>query len=156
VTVPFLTSLYTDQLRALDVPEPWSFGMADKVRFGEIDALGHVNNAVYLRWYETLRVNYLHDYGVYEASIPAPKIVVKTVGLDFKAEVKPGAEYINLARAVEMRNTSFTMHYATLVDGQVTTTGHAVVVLLNDDNSKRKLPDALRATLVARDATVQI
>ena len=38
--------------------------MADRVRFGELDALNHVNNVVYLRWYETLRVLYLEAYGI--------------------------------------------------------------------------------------------
>ncbi|MCK0119807.1 acyl-CoA thioesterase [Loktanella sp. F6476L] len=156
MTAPFLTPLLSDDLRSLGIPEPWSYGMADRVRFGEIDALGHVNNVVYLRWYETLRVNYLKDYGVYDLAGPDPKIVVKTVGLDFKAEVKADDGYINLARTVEMRNTSFTMQYATLVNGQITTTGHAVVVLLNADNTKRALPDALRATFAARDGVLQI
>jgi acyl-CoA thioester hydrolase len=130
--------------------------MADKVRFGEIDALGHVNNAAYMRWYETLRVNYIIDYGLYDTAGTDTKVVVKSVGLDFKAEVKHQSSYINLARTVEMRNTSFTMQYATLVDGQITTTGDAVVVLLNADNSKRPLPDALRATLATRDGAMQI
>jgi acyl-CoA thioester hydrolase len=80
---------------------------------------------------------------------------VKTVGLDYKAEVHRGASYINVARTTQMRNTSFTMQYATFVDGQITTTGDAVIVLLNADNSKRALPDALRQTLITRDGAVQ-
>ncbi|WP_245541033.1 acyl-CoA thioesterase [Octadecabacter antarcticus] len=152
---PFLTPLDADALRSVGVSDPWSYGMADRVRFGEIDALNHVNNVVYLRWYETLRVNYLHDYGIYEDAGPDPKFVVKTVGLDYKAEVHRGANYINVARTTQMRNTSFTMHYATFIDGRITTTGDAVIVLLNADNSKRALPDALRQTFITRDGAVQ-
>ena len=130
--------------------------MADRVRFGELDALNHVNNVVYLRWYETLRVNYLEEYGIYEDAGPNPKFVVKSVGLDYKAEVHRGANYINVARTTEMRNTSFKMEYATFVDGKITTTGDAVIVVLNDDNTKRPLSDALRQTLMKRDGTVQL
>jgi acyl-CoA thioester hydrolase len=155
ITPPFLTPLNAEALRSAGISEPWSYGMADRVRFGEIDALNHVNNVVYLRWYETLRVTYLHDYGIYEHAGPEPKFVVKTVGLDYKAEVHRSASYINVARTTQMRNTSFTMQYATFVDGQITTTGDAVIVLLNADNSKRPLPDALRQTFITRDGAVQ-
>ena len=151
----FLTPLDGPALRAAGLPEPWSFGMADRVRFGELDVLNHVNNVVYLRWYETLRVLYLEDYGIYEDAGPNPKFVVKTVGLDYKAEVHRGASYINVARTVEMRNTSFSMEYATFVDGQITTTGTAVIVVLNDDNTKRPLTDTLRQTFTSRDGAVQ-
>jgi pyruvate kinase len=81
---PYLTALDASALRDAGIPAPWTFGMADRVRFGELDALNHVNNVVYLRWYETLRVNYLEDYGIYDLAGPDPKFVVKSVGLDYK------------------------------------------------------------------------
>jgi acyl-CoA thioester hydrolase len=154
--IPYLMPLGPDDLRTEGIPAPWSFGMADKVRFGEIDALNHVNNVVYLRWYETLRVIYLEQYGIYEDAGADPKFVVKSVGLDYKSEVKRGASYINVARTVAMRNTSFSMEYATFIDGQITTTGTAVVVVLNQDNTKRPLTDALRQTFIARDSALQV
>nr|WP_268821749.1 thioesterase family protein [Octadecabacter dasysiphoniae] len=143
-------------MRAAGIPAPWAFGHRDRVRFGELDALNHVNNVVYLRWYETLRVIYMEDYGVYETAGPDPKFVVKTIGLDYNAEVQRGADYINVARTVAMRNTSFSMEYATFVNGQITTTGTAVVVLLNQDNTKRPLPDAMRNLFINRDGAVQV
>ncbi len=153
---PFLTPLFADELRSAGIPEPWTFGMADRVRFAELDVLNHVNNVEYLRWYETLRVLYLEHYGAYQEAGPDPKFVIKTLGLDCVAEIKRGASYINVARTVEMRNTSFAMEYATYVDGRMTTTGTAVVVVLNQDNSKRPLTDALRATFTARDGAIQL
>lgn len=152
----FLTTLIGEGLRDAGIPAPWTYGMADRVRFGELDALNHVNNVVYLRWYETLRVQYLEDYGLYDDAGPDPKFVIKAVSLDYRAEVHRGAAYINTARTVEMRKTSFTMHYATFVAGQITTTGTAVVVLLNDDNSKRALSDAMRQKFITRDGAVQV
>lgn len=152
----FLTPLDASALREAGIPAPWSYGMADRVRFGELDVLNHVNNVVYLRWYETLRVNYLEDYGIYDLADPDPKFVVKSVGLDYKAEVKRGASYINVTRTVEMRNTSWTMEYATFVEGQITTTGTCLAVLLNQDNTKRPLPDAMRQCLITRDGAAQV
>ena len=36
--------------------------MADRVRFSELDVLNHVNNAVYMEWFERLRVRYSQDW----------------------------------------------------------------------------------------------
>ena len=152
----FLTPLGPDELRDAGIPAPWTFGMADRVRFGEIDALNHVNNVEYLRWYETLRVNYLNHYNIYELAGDDPKFVVKSVGLDYKAEVKRDTSYINVTRTVSMRNTSWTMEYATFVDGKITTTGDCVAVLLNADNSKRPLSDGLRQAFITCDGAVQL
>ena len=152
----FLTALDAPALRTLGVPEPWSYGRADKVRFGEIDALGHVNNVAYFRWFETLRVNYLQDYGVhdYTAQTLGPRIVVKQVAAEFHVELGMAA-YIACARTVEMRRTSFTQHYALFANGTLTTTGSAVIVFLHDDGTKMPLPDELRARLIDRDGAVQ-
>ncbi len=153
--IPFLKPLSSDQLRQAQVPAPWTFGMADRVRFGEIDVLGHVNNAAYLRWFENLRIHYFAQYGVANYSGTPPKIVLRNIGLDFKAEVKLNNTYVLTGRTIEMRSNSFTMHYGVFVRGVLTTTGHAVIVTLNDDNSKRPLADKLRQTFADRDGTVQ-
>ncbi|WP_296417456.1 acyl-CoA thioesterase [Pseudooctadecabacter sp.] len=156
MTLPFLTPLTAPDLRAAGIPDPWTYGIKDRVRFGELDALNHVNNVVYLRWYETLRVQYMEDYGVYELAGPDPKFVVKSVSVDYRAEVHRGAEYVNVGRTVSMRNTSFAMDYATFVDGQITTTGTCIAVILNADNSKRPLTEALRQRFIQRDGTQQM
>ncbi len=154
--LPFLTPLDAAQLRAAGLPEPWSYGFADRVRFGEIDVLGHVNNAAYLQWFENLRIAYFRDYGLYDLIGSAPKLVLKNIGLDFKAEVKLGDDYILTGRTVEIRRTSFIMQYAVFVRGALTTTGHAVIVNLDDDNGKLALPDGLRTTFMDRDGAIQI
>jgi len=155
MTLPFLTPLSSAELRTADVPEPWSFGMMDRVRFGELDVLSHVNNAAYLRWFENLRIHYFESYGVADYTDTPPKIVLRNIGIDFKAEVLLNDEYILTGRTVEMRNSSFTMHFGVYVKGVLTTTSHAVVVLLNADNSKRALSDRLRTTFATRDAAIQ-
>lgn len=154
--LPYLTPLTPTQLRDNDVPEPWSYGFADRVRFGELDVLGHVNNTAYLRWFENLRIHYFREYGISDYTGKPPKIVLRNIGLDFKAEVKLNDTYIVTGRTVEMRSSSFTMHYGVWVAGRLTTTGHAVIVTLNDDNSKRPLSDALKQTFATRDGAVQV
>ncbi len=152
---PYLTALTIPQLRDAQVPAPWTFGFADRVRFGELDVLGHVNNAAYLRWFENLRIHYFRDYGVSAYEGTPPKIVLRNIGLDFKAEVKLNDTYIVTGRTVEMRSSSFTMHYGVWVAGKLTTTGHAVIVALNDDNTKRALSEDLKATFHTKDGAIQ-
>ena len=156
MTLPFLTPLTHAQLRQANVPASWTFGMRDRVRFGEIDVLGHVNNAAYLPWFENLRIHYFKSYGVADYSDTPPRIVLRNIGIDFKAEVLMNDEYVLTGRTVEMRSSSFTMHFGVYVRGVLTTTSHAVIVLLNPDNSKRALPDTLRETFISRDSTVQV
>ncbi|MEL6957541.1 MAG: thioesterase family protein [Pseudomonadota bacterium] len=154
----FLTPLTGPALRDAGIPQPWGYGLADKVRFGEIDALQHVNNAAYLRWFENLRINYFRDYGVhaYGGSERPPMNVLKSVTLDFLAEVKLGDSYIMTARTSEMRTSSFKMEYGVFVEGRLTTTGTAVIVTLTDDHIKQPLPDVLRDTFASRDGTTQL
>ncbi|MEJ6398771.1 acyl-CoA thioesterase [Yoonia sp. 208BN28-4] len=152
----FLTPLDAPALREAGIEAPWSFGMADRVRFGEIDVLAHVNNAAYLRWFENLRIHYFRDYGVHDYTGTPPKIVLRNIGLDFKAEVKLNDDYVLTGRTVEVRNSSFTMHYGVYVGGKLTTAGHAVIVMLEQDNTKRPLPGDLRQRFIERDGAVQL
>jgi acyl-CoA thioester hydrolase len=149
--IPYLTPLDAAQLRSQHIPDPWAYGIADKVRFGEIDVLGHVNNAAYLRWFENLRIQYFRDYGLFDYTGAPPKLVLRGLSLAFLKEVKLNSDYILTGRTVAMRTSSFTMHYGVWVDGQLTTTGDAVIVSLNEDNSKRPLSDKIRQTLITRD-----
>ncbi len=154
MTVPYLTTLHADDLRAAGIPEPWSFGMADKVRFGEIDALQHVNNAVYLKWFENLRILYFDDREIWHIDGKRPKVVLRNIGLDYRSEVKLTDRYILTGRTTKLGTSSFTMEYAVWVEGRLTTTSHAVMVMLNEDNTKRALPDHIRQMFIDRDGAV--
>lgn len=156
MTVPYLTPLHADDLRRAGIPAPWSFGMADQVRFGEIDALQHVNNAVYLKWFENLRMLYFADAAVWQIDGERPKIVLRQIGLDYKSEIKLSDRYIMTGRTSKLGTSSFTMEYAVWVDGRLTTTSHAVIVLLGADNTKRAIPDHIRQMFIDRDGAVAV
>ena len=38
----------------------------ERVRFGDLDAMRHVNNAVFLRYFETARISYLRGLGIHD------------------------------------------------------------------------------------------
>lgn len=45
------------------VPENYPFFLTMEVKWGEMDALGHVNNTVYFRYAEEARIAYFSDLG---------------------------------------------------------------------------------------------
>jgi acyl-CoA thioester hydrolase len=44
-------------------PAPWPVELALPLQWGEMDAFGHVNNAVYFRWFESARMSYFERLG---------------------------------------------------------------------------------------------
>lgn len=151
---PFLDAA---ALRARDIPAPWTVGMADTVRFGELDILGHVNNTAYLQWFETFRVSYFQAYGIADyLAGEVPRIVLRQVGVDFLAEMKLGDSYTVTGRTVEMRRTSFRMEYGVWSGGTLRATGWAIIVTLDDGGTKTPLSEAMRATFTDRDGAVAL
>lgn len=47
----------------------WALSTEIRVAWGDMDAFGHVNDTVYLRWFETARIEWLAQSG---ASAPLP------------------------------------------------------------------------------------
>ncbi len=157
MTLPLLTPLDVDTLRAHDVPEPFGFGHADRVRFHELDVLDHVNNARYLSWFETFRIAYLRAYGIsdYAARGDRPVLVLKSVAVDYRAPLHLEDTYIVAGRTRAFRNTSWTMDYAVVCEGHLCATSQAVICLMEADfTTKKNLPDSYVAAFRDRDGAL--
>ena len=154
MTLPLLTPLEGQMLRDAGVPEPFAFGQADRVRFHELDVLDHVNNATYLTWFETFRIAYLRSYGIsdYGDSAGRPVLVLKQVGVDYKAPLHLEDVYVVAGRTRAYRTTSWTMDYGVWREGRLCATAHAVICLMEADFVTRKpLPPAYVETFRTRD-----
>lgn len=57
------------------------------VRWGEMDALGHVNNAVYFRYLEQARISWLDHVGA-SSAVPGQGPVIAHVGCDFRKPIR--------------------------------------------------------------------
>jgi acyl-CoA thioester hydrolase len=146
------TPFTPEELRAFGIPALWAFGTADRVRFGEIDALNHVNHTAYLRWFEGFRILYLKAYGISDYGPDSPRIVLKSIAAEFIKEMVIGQDYIVTGRTSSFRNTSWVMDYGVWTDQGLQATGRSVLVQLERDGSaKRPLSAAVRQTLMTRD-----
>lgn len=118
---------------------PW------QVIFRDLDAFGHVNNAVYLTYFEWARARLWFELtgGADPADI---SFIVARAEIDFKAPIE--LEPIELAvRIGEMRNTSFdTLYEIRNRNGkQIAATGRIIAVLFDwKRHEKLQIPDELR------------
>lgn len=140
-TLPFRKPLTADQQRSAGIPEPWPLATADQVRFGEIDMLGHVNNAAYLTWFETLRTTYLEFSGLTSYTATSdPRIVIRSGEIHWMQEMLRDEIYVVTARAIAYRNTSFTLR-SEIWSGTCRARFDCVTVTLEQDGkTRRKLP----------------
>ncbi|PTX56065.1 acyl-CoA thioester hydrolase [Litoreibacter ponti] len=154
--LPYHTPLDTPTLRGLGIPEPWGYGVADRTRFGELDALAHVSNVAYLRWFEAFRVHYLRDYGMTSyATADSPRMVLRRVEVDYLQEMKLSEDYITTGRTASVRRSSCVMNYA-IWSQTLRATGSAVLVFLKNDGSKRPIPEDLRHAMITRDGAEEL
>ncbi len=122
-----------------------------RVQWGEMDAFGHVNNANYLRWFESARIAYFEkiavSVGAQDTSPWIPILARATV--DFRKPVTyPDVVSIE-ASVTKFGTTSFTMSYrATSQSLGVAAEGEAIVVLLDPaTGQKTPVPGPLRTAI---------
>ena len=118
------------------------------VRWGDMDAMGHVNNTVYFRFMEQTRISW------FEALLPRGEawgttgIVIVNASCNFS---KP----INYPATVEVRmyagplgGSSVPTYYDLVVGDEVYADGAAKVVFVDMDKQKAvRIPDHLRAKM---------
>ena len=119
------------------------------IRWGDMDAYGHVNNTVYFRYMEQARVEWIEALGV-QVRPGGDGPVIINAGCTF---LKP----MNYPGTVEVRTyvdrpgrSSVQSHVDMLVDGELYAEGAAKIVWMNTQSGKSvPIPDAVRAVLEA-------
>jgi acyl-CoA thioester hydrolase len=121
-----------------------------QVRWGDMDALGHVNNAEYLRYFEQSRIVWLESLGYPVAGKGTGPILAKVSVTYLKPIVYPSEIEVRLY-AKHVGNSSFTLA-SEIVNGRDATErfteGEFVTVWLDYDAGKSvPIPQKLRAVL---------
>jgi acyl-CoA thioester hydrolase len=127
------------------------------VRFRDLDARGHVNNAVFFTFFETARFAYLAEI---RASLP-PDIsehwndIIAELTCQYKQPVFFGQQVSVGTRITHLGNTSFKMEHCLEADGQLAALGTAVLVHYDyAQNHSRPIPPAFREAVQAFESTI--
>lgn len=109
-----------------------------KVVFRDIDALGHVNNAVYATYFETGRIEYLAAVG---ESMDPMSLILAEITLTYKSPALLRETLQIGTRVAEIRNSSFIVEgqITDKASGRVVATSRAVIVHFKYDEN-RSLP----------------
>jgi acyl-CoA thioester hydrolase len=154
--IAFHTPLSASEQEAFGIPAPAPFAMADQVRFSELDVLNHVNNAVYMSWFERVRVKYTQARGLSRAfgsgASGGPRIVIRSGTVHYREEMRMDENYVVTCRCTAFRTTSFSLRQEIWAEGRLRATLDCVLVLLQPDGAGRyPIPDAVRAGFIEVD-----
>jgi acyl-CoA thioester hydrolase len=121
----------------------------ERVRFRDLDALGHVNNAVFLTYIESARVAFLVDLGA-ATTLEDMAIIVARIEIDFRAPVGFGEEVEIEVRASRFGEKSFDLDYELRVGGKIVAEAKSVLVGYDYDKGETvTIPDDWRERLAA-------
>ena len=132
-----------------------------QVTFRDLDALGHVNNAVFFSYLESARIKYITQF--IEQGLPnqfellsIPIILVEAT-CTYKSQALFG-EHLTVGVGVSRFGTkSFDLTYKIIgEDGRLVATGKTIQVMYNyDANSAFPIPEEIKASVFAFQADWQ-
>ncbi|ADZ70741.1 acyl-CoA thioesterase [Polymorphum gilvum] len=135
---------------AVPTPSEFTVWATDKLRYGDTDRQGHVNNAAFATFLETGRVEILHDSDR-PLTEKGAAFVIARLELDFLSEILwPGTVDIG-TRVTRVGSSSVTLEQAIFQDGRCAARATTVIVQM-DETTRRSRP--LSAATAARLAAL--
>ena len=118
------------------------------IRWGDMDAMGHVNNTVYFRYMEQARI------GWFDALVPEAEawkstgIVIANASCNFKRAINyPGTVEVKVY-AEAPGGSSVATHYDLIIDGELYADGAATVVFIDmQKQTPIRIPQAIREVM---------
>ncbi len=112
------------------------------VAWGEMDALQHVNNAVYFRYFETARLDYFKEIGLL-VNITESHIgpVLSDTHCRYKLPITYPDTLLVGSKVIDVQNDRFTMEYQIISKkhNKVSTIGQATCVMFDFQNNTKAL-----------------
>src|SRR5262245_46892162 len=119
----------------------------DIVRWGDLDALGHVNNTLFFRYFETARITYFDRIGWPASAHRGIGPILGSTSCRFRRPLRYPDRLKVGARVRELGEDRFTMEYAIWSEAQETiaASGEAVIVSFDYEHGRKvSIPDATR------------
>lgn len=108
------------------------------LRFADMDAFGHINNAKYLAYFEEARIKYLDDVVQWNYGRSGQGIILARAEVDFRHPVHFKDKIIISTRCSRIGTKSFVLDYelATEVDGEkiISAVSSTVLVMYDYEN----------------------
>ena len=138
-----------------DEKSKYIFTMKLDIRWSDMDELRHVNNAVYLTYFEQARVYYFQEACQWDWKEIG--VILASAHVDYLGPVVfPNPTYVYV-RTSKIGTKSFEISYliTSIVNGveELTTTGYTTMVLYDYETNKSVvIPDFLKARIRAYEA----
>ena len=133
----------------IDIPEKKKlvFEMSFPIRWGDMDAMGHVNNVTYFRYLETVRIEWMYSLGM----MPNPRgegIVIINAFCNFLIQLEYPGDVLAKMYVANAGRSSFDKFITlerTDQPGLIHASGGATTVWIDSVRKKSvPLPDAMR------------
>ena len=135
----------------LDFLSAWPHLSEIDVAWGEMDALGHINNAQYFRYFETARIEYLEQFNITipEGSQIGP--ILAYIDCQYLAPVVFPDTLLIGTQVSDIGNTSvkLTQSVYSTSQSRIVAESKSVIVLVDyRSGGKIPIPDAIRTLLM--------
>ncbi len=121
-----------------------------EIRFADIDAMGHVNNAVYFSYFEQARMAYFKERVARIWDWNEDGVIVARNEIDYNYPVFLNDRMIIRLWVEHVGSKSFTVCYRVVVGERLCATGKSVLVCFNHKNkATQMLPEAWRTVFLA-------
>ena len=132
-----------------------------QVRWGDMDALAHVNNATYLTYLEQARIRYIRRFGFWDGAADAIGLIVARVVIDYKAPLVADDQVVVYTRVSRLGTKSFETEQAITrqTNDVVEIAAVGEVTLVVFDYSRKQsvpIPDDWRAQLIAYEPGLDV
>lgn len=124
-----------------------------EIRFADMDAMGHVNNAKYFSYFEQARIKYLDDILGTDIKFAERGVIVGNAHADFKIPVKFRDKVRVYTNCPRIGTKSFEISYSLVVEKNgnalVAATGSTVMVCFDYGlNHSIEIPDEWKKKII--------
>jgi acyl-CoA thioester hydrolase len=122
-----------------------TFVHSETVRFRDLDAIGHMNNAVYATMLEQARLAFLTPNGA-----NVENMILARLEIDFRSQVELGETIEIEVKPTRVGTKSFDLEYVMRAGDRVVAEAKTVLVAYDYQNARTvELPDAWKELLAA-------
>jgi acyl-CoA thioester hydrolase len=129
----------------------WAYTHTERIRFGDLDAMRHLNNVVFLRYFETARISYLNS--LFDSHDPVHRdggfgFIFASCHIDYRSPGHFDEEVTIRVRPAEIGTKSLKLEFEMRVGERLLAEGYGILVGYDYESQKSApLPEDLAARL---------